>query len=399
MTANYFWGSLSTNTSTGNQSVTGVGFQPTLVIFYSWGKTTTLTGTADASQCVGAATSSTARWATSRFSKDAQASDTIAVNNVSNKCITYKDNTGVIFEADFVSMDADGFTFNLTTAAASARQVFYLAVNGVTATAGTFTTNLVTGTQAVTGVGFRPTSIIFKGENTSGTIHDDIGAAVSTSSRWYMDNFEVAANPSSCRTIFGSSFCYSKYGVATPQYEADFTSFDSDGFTVNCSTNNGVAQTINYIAIKDIQVALGNFLTGTTGADVSVSGLAFSPGAVIFTGQGQITTTENSQTLDATRSFGIASSTTKRGAFAYFAGSGVTPSQNKSDGSTSSIYQVVSHTATVLMDWDIKSFDATGFTIKNTTTDNNTRRVYYIAFEGVPISVSGSSSTLLMMGV
>ena len=66
--------------------------------------------------------------------------------------------------------------------------------------------------------------------------------------------------------------------------EATLTSLNSDGFTINCSTASS-AWLIEYIALggSDLtDVAVGDFLTGTSTGNVDVTGLGFEPDAVII---------------------------------------------------------------------------------------------------------------------
>lgn len=121
-------GQMILNTSTGNQSVTGVGFQPKLVMFFA-DYSAQSGGNALACHSSGSATSSTARAHTASVSTtnantQANVNDTTHVFTIwSNPVAT----TTVTEQADFVSMDADGFTINITTAT-NARKVTWVAI-------------------------------------------------------------------------------------------------------------------------------------------------------------------------------------------------------------------------------------------------------------------------------
>src|SRR5215467_2320173 len=99
-------GSFAANTVTGNQAVTGVGFQPKAVLLFSTGATATgdvapaaISGTYN----IGFATDSTHRAALSLFDTG---------YGHSNAAIQYLADQGSPPVADFVSMDAGGFTIN-----------------------------------------------------------------------------------------------------------------------------------------------------------------------------------------------------------------------------------------------------------------------------------------------
>lgn len=116
-------------TGTGNQAVTGVGFQPTGVILQSVNNTTQAgLITTQTRLSFGAASSSTSRasiWNgggnTGTMDNDF---DSGKILNMITEGATPTTNTS----ADFVSLDSDGFTINNTTADATAREIVYFAV-------------------------------------------------------------------------------------------------------------------------------------------------------------------------------------------------------------------------------------------------------------------------------
>lgn len=125
-------------TSTGNQSVTGVGFQPTGVILASINQTASSSLLATASRIsFGAASDSASRmsiWSggnTTDVTSDNN-TDTGKVLNMITEGASPTTNTS----ADFVSNDSDGFTINNTSADATAREIVYMAF-GSTAIAST----------------------------------------------------------------------------------------------------------------------------------------------------------------------------------------------------------------------------------------------------------------------
>ena len=74
-------------------------------------------------------------------------------------------------------------------------------------------------------------------------------------------------------------------GTPTLGAEAELTSFDSDGFTLNWTTNESRADIIYYVALggSDLTNALASSFTLTTGAgSQSVTGLGFQPDFLMF---------------------------------------------------------------------------------------------------------------------
>ena len=117
-------GSFSGSGSTGNQSVTGVGFQPKVVLF----RYNMAGADATMSESVigfGAGVSSTDRRVAGDYSEHNLSPSSHAAWNQSSYVI-YTPGGGS--RADFVSMDSDGFTINWVTS--SQMSVQYLALGG-----------------------------------------------------------------------------------------------------------------------------------------------------------------------------------------------------------------------------------------------------------------------------
>src|SRR3990167_1614511 len=108
-------GSVVLNTSTGNQSVTELGFLPKVLLFYIT-KQTADGSNANANLCYGLAISSSSRVAIALNSDDGVTTENSDVYHTTANCIILISNAGVpVLAADFVSMDADGFTINIGT--------------------------------------------------------------------------------------------------------------------------------------------------------------------------------------------------------------------------------------------------------------------------------------------
>ena len=155
-------------TTVGTQPITGVGFQPKLLIFcYSTNLGTT--------RGYGAATSATSRWA---CSQSGVSGATMASTNLASRiqhqsaCIALLNNGGattLLARADLVSMDTDGFTLNWTTATATQINISYLAFGGSGQFAtGTFTKAANTSATSETiNAGFRPSAYMLFANGTT----------------------------------------------------------------------------------------------------------------------------------------------------------------------------------------------------------------------------------------
>src|SRR3990172_4848530 len=117
-------GNFVANTGTGNQAITGVGFQPKALIFGFVAKTADGVGTGDGKYAVaGMAVSSTQRAAVC-FADD-------AARHTNVKCLVMVNGASTLLaEADLVTMDSDGFTINWSTAPSGAWIIPYVAFGG-----------------------------------------------------------------------------------------------------------------------------------------------------------------------------------------------------------------------------------------------------------------------------
>lgn len=273
-------GSFLLNTSTGNQSVTGVGFQPDVVmfIFQSLG---TSSGDSNADCCFGfgVAKSSTERWC-SQLSGDSGVGTSNTRRSFHNDhCIVISNVNAdtVNGSADFVSMDADGFTINVDDAPAAGYILTYLAIQGGEWAVGTETQKTSTGTKATTGLGLTPAGLLVcsAGHNTANSITPtarfSFGVSDGTNSEgtWFGDEDAVAnTNCDSSYSTTNLLMFKDEAGGGSPTTlaEAELDSFDSDGFTLDWTTADSTARIFGYVAV-------GTPSGGTTGqVKVKISG-------------------------------------------------------------------------------------------------------------------------------
>lgn len=151
-----------------------------------------------------------------------------------------------------------------------------------------------TGTEAYTGVGFRPTVLLLNGTNHTGNssqVHALVGfgGGVSATSRFAVSTISLDAQAAaSAKNINDNDKIWEITNESgTVLNAADLTSFDADGFTLDFTTNSADDNLINYIALR----GSGNDLTGRfikefaapvgTGAQ-SYTGVGFKPDCILF---------------------------------------------------------------------------------------------------------------------
>jgi hypothetical protein len=253
-------------TATGNQSVTGIGFQPDVVIHAHSGSGNLAMGTSGTNAGIGLGVmdKNGNQWASEIFSVDAAATSDAQRGQQTNAALFALNNAlTVTKKASYVSMDADGFTINYSTANANAAQVISLALNGVKVKAGNFlkSTGGAPASQSVTGVGFTPGALFLASfqdvtqANPVANTRGGIGAGDGTTEGSSAVTDTDALGTTSVHAIDKTSKVFMKVNNDTPAInaEADISSMGSDGFTLNWTTNDAVATQMLYLALGSFQ--------------------------------------------------------------------------------------------------------------------------------------------------
>jgi hypothetical protein len=362
-------GTFTAPTSTGTKSVTGLGFQPSALIL--WGDA--LTSSVDTGTTM-------FPW----FGFAADASHQAVCSQSILTSTGYQDNancaalTAAEMLASLSSFDAGGFTLNFT-AVNVAYIINYLAIGGgdlTNATVAQITAPASTGAQATTGVGFKPDCILtltIQDTNTPpdsfgvGTIWPSIGCALSSSARWARGASD-SSNPTSYqRTVKAISGTDDAVTI-----EADLTSMDADGFTLNFSTTVSGAY-IYVLCLKGPQFAVGSIAQPSSTGNQSVTGLAFQPAAELFTTDMLVAST--SPASNANESVGAAVDSTHRSV----AGSQYVSGAARTSQNAATCIRMYGGSTTIVAAADFVSQDATGFTINWTSANATARQVLYLA--------------------
>jgi len=262
-----FLGRFTNATATGNQAYTGTGFQPDAIIFFHAFGAAGASHSASASQWgIGVAVSSTQRWA---FGSNARNAQTMTGNQDAmhlqraDSCIVRLDTLSALFyRADFVSMDANGFTLNwLNTNTGGTETFYYLALKGGQYAAGANNkpTGAATANQDVS-LPFVPTGLFLgsSGLATSTSIIADqeysLGASDFTreSALWFEYRDVLLPTEANTSTV-GTKALRLATGATTTNAECD-SSINGSGFRLAWTTNNAVAAEICYLAMGDAVV-------------------------------------------------------------------------------------------------------------------------------------------------
>ncbi|MDQ2999888.1 MAG: hypothetical protein M3Y08_01305 [Fibrobacterota bacterium] len=398
-------GSFAQPAATGNQAITGLGFQPKVVLFYAQ----LLTADGNASnavinfgvgisaslmQCMGI----TYTQSTNRNNIKSSTTKCLSICNGDNF------NT-IIAQAVFVSHDADGFTINWDAADATARIISYVALGGTditNVTCGTDTAAATDTTKAVTGLGFTPSCILsyFPAYATSAsldgfdTFRGGIGWASGSTAQGFtgvrmLDN----TNPTEAQSVTLTAHNWAVVQSGSILNSAALSSFDASGFTQTWSNTNGAASFYYWIAIKGAQFKAGSLSQPAATGNQAVTGLGFSPSVTLFQSANKVSSATPNASLRWT--LGAAKSSTAR--FSMWAGvtDGLSASYvGKSWLDRTKAIKLITQASTPTLDAeaDFVSNDADGFTVNWSTVDATARVVSYLAIgpaaEAVVPSVS-----------
>lgn len=255
--------------STGDQAVTGVGFQPTAVLHFLTHIAAAMPASAASSVLGYGAMDASHQWSFGVTDVDGRATvDRSRQISSTDRCL-FTIRTGisnvVSNAASFVSMDADGFTVTFNNVETQAHVGSLCLAGNVDIGSYDFTDS---GNQAVTGVGFIPGGVLQiangrMGSTTPSTGHKisvgamGVGVDVAAFSETVTgsDPSEIASYTASDKVILVQNTT----GDNSFDNVTDYVSMDADGFTVSHSgsTPNSL---IGYLAIK-AGAAGGNMAT------------------------------------------------------------------------------------------------------------------------------------------
>lgn len=255
---------------------------------------------------------------------------------------------------------------------------------------GSFGAKTTTGNQAYTGVGFQPQVVLFvihagdtSGDNAfSGNDAHGIGVAVSSTERWAFSSQGANTSfPFVCKC--GSSATKAlllDWVSGSTLIEAGLVSQDSDGFTLNYTTVDGIARRVFYLALAGLSgVKAGIVTIPTSGSTVSVTGVGFQPDALIFIANGE--TSLGTGKAHSRWGIGFADSALNQVASSAVAGDGDTAAgYNWRNGA---VILDTNSSGTQSTRVNLQSMDSSGFTLSVADSPGAAADVGYIALDGV----------------
>lgn len=260
----------------------------------------------------------------------------------------------------------------------------------ILASVGTSTSPISTGTKAVTGIGFQPKLVMLSGilqtaDGSASSLFYGFGAATSTSSR---ASVAIASQTSLTTTSTRRRHTNDKaISILTTDglvsEEADLSSMDSDGFTLNWTTATTSARIVNHICLagSSLEVQLSQHQMNNTNAPQAFPhGLSGTPTTLIFfTSHTSTTPTSTGDPLFL--SFGAWSGGNQFGASAYSANAVTTSSTRRllaNDRVASLMFSSVTRSIAV------SSVDATNVNVTYPITSSTSQGyIWMIALRGI----------------
>lgn len=299
------------------------------------------------------------------------------------------------------------------TVGTSARRYAFLALGGSDITnvkVGFDTVATSTGSKSYTGVGFQPELlIVLLGDSTraldgaGSNLQMSFGAASSATDEFVCLSWTNAGEDSSDAKTYQKSGAILASMVegdpASIDMEAQVTSFDADGFTLNYSSVNGAKFIFGYVALKGGSYKVGLETAKTSTGTKATSGVGFQPSALMFVSA--MDTAATGLTKTGRVSVGFASGTGDSTNYSII--------QQSEDSVTTSNSGIIGcDTLSIYCEADIppsgapnagaklSSFDSDGFTM-NWVYADSARQFIYVAFgaeggaEPIPLSIGSTA--------
>ena len=383
-------GSFTCNTSPGNQVISGTGFTPKALIF--WTSLMTAEGFSVQNRgAIGLVVSTSARRYYAWASNDAADPTNVGGRSADLAIGMLSAVSTVDGEADFVSFEANGFTLNWTDAPSSAWIVHYIALGGSDLTnvfLKTFNSEVLTGNKAYTGVGFLPDCLVSLGAHTGTTLPSTTATGLSPSIGFGLSSTarHVAGfgDQDNVATSNAASYLYASRVLAIANMEdsentlADIVSLDADGFTLNYTSVIGSARPVAVLCLKGGQYKVGVETQKTSGGTKATTGVGFQPTGMLCIGADAVADTlrqENGGRLV----LGGASSGAE-GTSWFNSQDATGTAETDSSTTTAKVLRHATPPSTIDAEADLSSFDSGGFTLDWTTADATAREFAYLAF-------------------
>lgn len=409
-------GHFNTGAVIGNVAITGLGFQPTAIVFLGLGSGAVNTDNTRQYGGIGFASSSGNQSAMGLFSQGGVPTSNTKSMVSGSSIYLGLDTGGLRQRVSLVSMDADGFTVS-TQFSGEDHFVSFLAFGGVQAKAGLLGLTAGVGSNSISGVGGVPDVVFLASAGQQGADNELLDGNTSfwgvydgTNSyqaSWYrQDNVGRLQNRGGNEQFTYPILMQDFDGTTQCSAEIEMT---ATGFKANKVVAPTGTQLIPYIAIKGVKTYLNSFLADEAFlATKAITGVGFQPEGSLFMTDylnGPITSGAFGNRFYIGYQAGTPAEGTggpQRNAYCHSwsgADEFASPSEieDRSRMDASGLAMNIMNTTEKVEHFNVDSFDVDGFTIRNfdkSTVNFGPSDIYYLAFvEGSNNNqVLGSSS-------
>lgn len=413
-------GSFSTGTGAASTTVavTGVGFEPTFVLFWWSGRTDTTDAAGSANHRFGyGAMSATERMCVVSQSVNGGASASSDAGQRFDACVASMSTAGA-FDGmlDFQSFDADGFTLVVDDAMPNSMRVHYMAFDSITDVDLGFFVEPATATTQDINIGWTPsgddTAVFFMhhANNTADppTSSTDsrrslgvCAGATPTNYCWGGGSDDGAATMQSLSYCRGGECVVGFEGGATVSNQrAAVTAWITNGFrlTWNEVTGNNVRR-VFYAALRGGKWFAGDFLSQTNTTEFSETGVGFQPIGGFFVSQCVAENAEDTPTDDDQGSLGAVDTALNQRSMSLIDEDNTANAEVATAVEHDEFYTRLDTAMTKVGGCAINSWDADGFTAQMTDADPDQAFIWYLLHGETPAAGGAFGPRRTLMGV
>jgi hypothetical protein len=411
-------GTFNTTTQAAGNTVTvsGLSFQPKLVIFTWSGRTATGQAEGDHKLGMGYMISSSDRGCATSQSDHGAA-------NAAADCATYDDACIVTLtvggavdgKMDFSSLNSDGFTVVIDDAFPSSYLINYLAIGGSDLTnvaSVTVTAPTSTGNQDITTVGFQPDAAIAMGGSVAPVNSIDtwstFGVGIAAGSAPDESTLTVAsqdgAGTSVTRSHCINGLFITRLGSDPPAVDerASISQWLSNGFQLNwAEVSASFSGRYRVVCLKGGKYAKGDLLTSTGTSNFAETGVGFTPKALFLVSHNNSQSTSDTTQAPQQISLGFAVSASSRNYVCVLDKDASGTMDIGVAHNTNAMYGNQSTATTIAIEglMDLVSMDSDGFTAVMDDADPSAAFVWYLALgDAATTGPSAGLRTLTMTG-
>ena len=383
-----------------SQAVTGIGFKPAAVLLASNQNVSSAFAQNHARFGIGVADGTSVGSTAIADAHAVNPSNAFYVDKTTRAFMKVDNTTQTIAaEANFTSADPDGFTLSWTTNDAIATQMVYLALaererNFVV---GSFTKNTTSATGCASGCptnvvahgfGFTPKALILwtTGKtNETLSAHYLFGFGVSdgtTGLSAAAASADAVGTSNASRRMAAKALTIVQYGEVLLA-DANLTSWDEQSFTLTWTTNNTAAYVIHYMVIggTEVDAKAIAWQTPATAISKSVTGVGFSPDAIIHFDNGGLAGTS----ANASFNLGVMDSSGNQWSTSSYSSDAAGTTVALGGQRTDSAMLSTGVSASFLSRAQFTSMDVDGFTLNFVTNTAGTRDIYSLAVKGLQV--------------